>query len=124
MIRKLRRFAAAFLQLSPSVLDSLDMGNEKSSDVRVSAAGSDAEDTVRIRETINEPGHVQEMERHFGLLSMCCLGISFGNVCSVLGDVLVSISKEYICPIATIKEVEALGNGGPVGEICQSLFTV
>ncbi|KAF2741661.1 hypothetical protein M011DRAFT_522600 [Sporormia fimetaria CBS 119925] len=56
--------------------------------------------------TINESGHVQVMERQFGLFSLCCLAISFGCVWPLLGGFL----------------VVALSNGGPAGVIYEFLF--
>ncbi|KAL9585911.1 MAG: hypothetical protein Q9212_001228 [Teloschistes hypoglaucus] len=50
---------------------------------------------------INVSGHMQELQRNFGLLSLCGLGITSGNVWSTLGGAI----------------TVAIYNGGPPGVI-------
>ncbi|KAL1648532.1 hypothetical protein SLS61_006856 [Didymella pomorum] len=59
------------------------------------------DDNVEVGEVINASGHKQELERQFGLLSICSIGITTGNVWAALGGSIVI----------------ALYNGGPPGVI-------
>ncbi|KAF1354379.1 hypothetical protein EJ07DRAFT_168346 [Lizonia empirigonia] len=59
------------------------------------------DDDISVGEVINASGHKQELERQFGLLSICSIGITTGNVWAALGGSIVI----------------ALYNGGPPGVI-------
>ena len=48
------------------------------------------DDNVEVGEVINASGHKQELERQFGLLSICSIGITTGNVWAALGGSIVS----------------------------------
>lgn len=48
------------------------------------------DDNVDVGEILNASGHKQELERHFGLLSICSTGITTGNVWAALGGSIVS----------------------------------
>ena len=43
-------------------------------------------------EEINASGHVQELDRQFGLLSVCAVGIVTGSSWALMGGTVVSIS--------------------------------
>jgi amino acid transporter len=58
-------------------------------------------DSVETSHVLNASGHKQELERNFGLLSICATGIMTGNVWAALGGSI----------------VVALYNGGPAGVI-------
>jgi hypothetical protein len=45
--------------------------------------------------TTNVSGHVQELDRQFGLLSICATGIVTGNTWTALGGAIVSILDRY-----------------------------
>jgi hypothetical protein len=45
--------------------------------------------------TTNVSGHVQELDRQFGLLSICATGIVTGNTWTAVGGAIVSIFDEY-----------------------------
>lgn len=49
----------------------------------------EAADSVDIGEVINASGHKQELKRQFGLLSICAVGITTGNVWVALGGAIV-----------------------------------
>jgi hypothetical protein len=49
----------------------------------------DVDDDAGVSEIINESGHVQELDRQFGLLSICSIGITTGNVWAALGGSIV-----------------------------------
>jgi choline transport protein len=61
----------------------------------------DADENGEIGQVINSSGHIQELERNFGLLSICSVGICTGNTWAALGGSI----------------VVALYNGGPPGVI-------
>ena len=48
------------------------------------------DDNIEVGEVINASGHKQELERQFGLLSICSIGITTGNVWAALGGSIVS----------------------------------
>jgi choline transport protein len=56
---------------------------------------------VAVGELINASGHVQEVDRNFGLLSLTGFGITSGNVWPALGGTI----------------LVAIFNGGPPGTI-------
>lgn len=45
--------------------------------------------------TTNISGHVQELDRQFGLLSICATGIVTGNTWTAIGGAIVSILGQY-----------------------------
>jgi choline transport protein len=45
--------------------------------------------SVGVGEVINASGHKQELKRQFGLLSICAVGITTGNVWTALGGAIV-----------------------------------
>ena len=73
------------------------------------AVDSTAQTTPRDsnEDLINASGHVQEVDRNFGLLSLSAYGITNGNVWAVLGGTI----------------LVAIGNGGPPGTIYELLVT-
>lgn len=76
--------------------------NEKRGDYGLKPA---TEPVVEVGEIINASGHVQELDRHFSLLSACSVGICTGNTWAALGGSIVL----------------ALYNGGPPGVIYEFL---
>jgi hypothetical protein len=50
----------------------------------------EAADSEGIGQVINASGHKQELKRQFGLLSICAVGITTGNVWVALGGAIVS----------------------------------
>jgi hypothetical protein len=67
----------------------------------------EAADPVDVGEVINASGHKQELKRQFGLLSICAVSITTGNVWVALGGAIVrycfALYTVYIeltvCPI-------------------------
>jgi hypothetical protein len=49
----------------------------------------EAANAVGADEIINASGHKQELKRQFGLLSICAVGITTGNVWVALGGAIV-----------------------------------
>lgn len=74
-------------------MEKLVVAAEQSSD---STAISNT-DTVETRE-INASGHPQELERNFGLLSICGIGIITGNSWTALGGSIVCSSSRGCYP--------------------------
>jgi hypothetical protein len=56
------------------------------------------DDNIVVGEVINASGHKQELERQFGLLSICSIGITTGNVWAALGG---SIVRPFFLPTLT-----------------------
>ena len=54
-----------------------------------SSALFSSDDAVSQELALNVSGHKQELERNFGLISLCGLGITSGNVWVALGGTLV-----------------------------------
>lgn len=51
---------------------------------------------------VNVSGHAQELDRQFGLLSICATGIVTGNTWTALGGAIVSDSVEIPCFMSNI----------------------
>lgn len=51
---------------------------EKNHDITSNSPASD--DSVGESIIVNASGHIQEVERNFGLLSICSVGLTVGNV--------------------------------------------
>lgn len=79
---------------------------EEKRDVSVKDEKTDV--VVDSTELMNASGHVQEVDRNFGLLTLSGYGITNGNVWSVLGGTI----------------LVAIGNGGPPGTIYELYVTV
>lgn len=62
---------------------------EKSS----SSAPSSNGETATFDVGVNVSGHKQELQRNFGLLSLCGLGITSGNVWIALGGAIVCLDR-------------------------------
>lgn len=73
-------------------------GNMAEKDIK---AATDAVATDADHELVNASGHIQEVDRNFGLLSLSAYGITNGNVWAVLGGTI----------------LVAISNGGPPGTI-------
>lgn len=52
------------------------------------------DDNIGVGEVINASGHKQELERQFGLISICSIGITTGNVWAALGGSIVSFALD------------------------------
>lgn len=53
-----------------------------------------ADEAAEVEFRINVSGHVQELERNFGLISLGSLAITAGNTWLVAGGAIVSLGKE------------------------------
>lgn len=81
------------------------------------APGYAVEDGVEAGHVINASGHVQELDRNFGFLSICSVGIVTGNAWCAIGG---SIVRSSTAPSPTHRlisytQVVAIYNGGPPG---------
>lgn len=54
-----------------------------------SSALASSDDALGLGVALNVSGHKQELQRNFGLLSLCGLGVTSGNVWFALGGTLV-----------------------------------
>lgn len=61
------------------------------------------DDNVEVGEVINASGHKQELERQFGLLSICSIGITTGNVWAALGGSIVRSSTYSLLHLLTFQ---------------------
>lgn len=72
------------------------MDKEKKSEKKSASSSASSEtprlhgdDAVAIGEVLNASGHKQELEANFGLVSLCSIGITVGNVWAALGGSIV-----------------------------------
>lgn len=68
---------------------------------------------------VNASGHPQELDRNFGLLSICGLAITTGNTWLGLGGSIVRfrLAPRNVVYDLTDNKVVAISNGGPPGVI-------
>lgn len=75
-------------------MEKLVVAAEQSSD----STTKSTTETLDTRE-INASGHPQELERNFGLLSICGIGIITGNSWTALGGSIVCSSSPWMLPV-------------------------
>ncbi|KAL8635392.1 MAG: hypothetical protein Q9228_007111 [Teloschistes exilis] len=71
---------------------------------------------------VNVSGHKQELQRNFGLLSLCGMGLTSGNVWMALGGTIVRFTVQHLpmlpsCLPWALPQTVAIYNGGPPGVI-------